>query len=64
MAEFLDDVECIRETDDALLVTYEGEEIWFPRSQIIFSESDVVEKGDAGTLVVTDWIARQRGIGL
>ena len=58
-------VHATRETDKALLVTfdteYEGEtETWVPQSQI-HDDSEVWQTGDSGALVVTPWFARQRG---
>lgn len=50
-----------RETDNAVLV-YDyatEEEIWFPLSQVDSMHRD---KNDVGTIVVTDWIAREKGL--
>jgi hypothetical protein len=48
-------------TERAILVEYEGEELWFPLSQV--SEGDQYENGDEGvTISVTEWIADQKGI--
>lgn len=51
----------IKATDDALLVEIDGKDVWFPRSQIV-RESEVQEEGDEGTLVVTEWIAIEKGL--
>lgn len=48
-------------TERAILVEYDGEEIWFPVSQV--ADPDVFEKGDEGvTVSVSEWIANQKGI--
>ena len=56
-------IECIRvrETDNAVLVLVEdmNEEIWFPLSQVQEMHFD---KNDVGNIVVSDWIARQKGL--
>lgn len=50
-----------RETDSAVLVTDadSGERIWFPLSQI---ESMHRDKNDNGSIIVSDWIAAQKGL--
>jgi hypothetical protein len=56
----LDDCTVKATTDKAVLVEYEGEEHWIPRSQI--SDGDELEKGDeAITVSVTEWWARRNG---
>lgn len=49
------------ETDNAVLVyDHESkEEIWFPLSQVEEMHHD---KYGEGTIVVSDWIARQKGL--
>lgn len=57
----LDDVRCTRETPKALLVVLEdGREEWIPKSQVT-EDSEVYGEGHHGTLVVTSWLAEQRG---
>lgn len=56
-----EDVECIHETDDAILVVIEGDEYWIPQSQID-DDSEVWKNGDEGTLVITEWIAEKKGL--
>jgi len=49
--------------EKALLVELDdGEEVWFPRSQIEYGETDIEEEGDTGTIEVTMWIAEQKGL--
>jgi hypothetical protein len=66
MSEFrekvwIDDVHCLRSTESAVLCLIENEEIWIPQSQID-DESEVWEEGDSGTLVISQWIADQKGL--
>ena len=49
-------------TDSAILVRTEGVEVWFPKSQIDLNASDVSEEGDTGTLVVSEWIAKEKSL--
>ena len=60
-----EDVEAIQETQpgtpDAggLLCMIEGKEVWIPKSQIS-DDSEVFKKGDAGTLVIPEWLAIEK----
>ena len=56
-----DGVVCEAETEKALLVIIGGDKHWMPKSQIR-DGSEVNAKGDEGKLVVTEWIAEQKGI--
>jgi hypothetical protein len=59
-----DGCEALRETDLAILVRFEdGREEWIPKSQIA-DDSEVFDADEnrAGTLVVTEWIAEQKGL--
>ena len=58
---YIDDVRCIRETDAAIQVVIEGAKHWIPKSQID-DDSEVNEEGDEGQLVITEWIAEQKGL--
>lgn len=53
---------CKRATAKALLCDIEGREHWIPKSQIIEAESEVNNQDDEGTLVMTQWIAEQKGL--
>ncbi len=55
------DVEVLAESDKAVLCDVEGEEVWIPKSQI-HDDSEVYAADTSGRLVVTEWIARQKGI--
>jgi len=59
----IEDVECIRDSDKAILVQVPGEDepIWFPKSQLHKSASQVFEYGDIGDIVFSEWIAKQKG---
>jgi len=52
---------CIAETGSAIRVTAPeiGTE-WIPKSQVD-DDSEVYKDGDEGTLIVTQWIAEQKG---
>lgn len=53
--------ECLHETDKALLVDVgEPDGVWVPKSQI-HDDSEVYENGGTGKLVVSKWIAEQKG---
>ena len=49
------------ETERALLVVIDGDEYWIPQSQIT-DDSEVYAKGHEGDLVITDYIAEQKGL--
>jgi hypothetical protein len=53
-------VECKRATDKALLCVIDGKDEWVPKSQIS-DDSEVYEAGHYGSLVVTEWLAEQKG---
>lgn len=57
--------ECIRETKSAVLIRVEidgkgKQEFWVPQSQV-HKDSEVWVKGDTGKLVISKWIAIERG---
>ena len=57
----LEDCAVLQTTANAILIDYEGEEIWLPRSQV--SEGEKYEMGDQGvTISASEWICRQKGI--
>lgn len=51
----------IRETKKALLVRYDGQEIWFPKS-VIHDDSEVYEEGGKGTFIVQQWYAEKENM--
>jgi hypothetical protein len=55
------EAECIANTADAALCVIDGVEYWIPQSQIL-NDSYVWKKGDEGTLVITEWIAIEKGL--
>lgn len=59
-AEF-EDVKVIGESELALQCRIEGKLHWIPKSQI-HSDSEVYQQGDEGTLIVSEWIAEQKGL--
>lgn len=57
-----EDCRAIKATKKALLVEVPGhDEIWFPHSHI-HDNSSVYKEKDRGQLVVTEWIAEQKGL--
>lgn len=61
----IEDVTCIRETDKAILCKiededYDGDDQWIPLSQV-HDNSEVYQNGDEGKLIITKWIATQKG---
>lgn len=57
----IEDVEVLRETDKALLVSLDyGDEVWVPKSQIS-DNSEVYQDGDIGVLTVSPWWAHKHG---
>jgi hypothetical protein len=54
-------VECVRkhETDNAVLIDVDGEDVWIPLSQVESMHFDA--RGD-GSIVISDWIAQQKGL--
>jgi len=58
---YLEDCTIKSISDAAIEVVYEGERIWFPKSQM--QDFDRLEKGDENvTVCVTEWIAKQKNI--
>jgi hypothetical protein len=60
----LENTVCLKETDMALLCRLEtGQEVWIPKSQVD-DASEVLDDddNDRGTLVVTAWIATEKGL--
>lgn len=67
MAEFkrkasFDGVDVLHETEAALLCEIDGQQVWIPKSQID-DDSEVYNAATSGgTLVVSQWIAEQKGL--
>lgn len=59
-AEF-DGVSSSAETTQAVLCKIDGKDLWIPKSQID-DDSEVWENNQDGTLVVSQWIAEQKGL--
>lgn len=56
------DVTIIAETEKAVLCDFgSGIEYWIPQSHVD-DESEIWHKGDEGVLVVSEWIAEQKGL--
>lgn len=54
-------VEAEKETGDALLCWIDGKKHWIPKSQID-DDSEVFAEGHSGDLVVSEWIATEKGL--
>jgi len=52
---------CEMETEKAILVKFENEMAWVPRSLTHPTENEIYHKGDTGMLVVLTWLAKQKG---
>lgn len=52
---------CKKETDSALLVEIDDKEYWIPKSQL-HPDSEVQEEDDTGTITMSEWIAKQKGL--
>ena len=59
-AEF-DDAVCTLATGAAVRVTIDGKSCWIPQSQID-DDSEVYRANDHGKLVISEWIAIQKGL--
>jgi hypothetical protein len=59
--QYIEGCLALRETEKGLLVLYEGEEIWLPKSKIS-DDSEVTEKGDEGILAIPEWLADEKGM--
>lgn len=57
----IEDVNVIQETGKALLCVIDGKHHWIPKSQI-HDDSFVFANGHTGTLKITEWIAKEKGI--
>lgn len=55
-----EDVEVLRSTDKAGHFLIDGEEYWIPWSQV--DDNSVDGDGEVGTLIITEWIAEQKGL--
>ena len=57
----IQNVTVAHETDNALLVIIDGEKLWIPKSHID-DDSEVYKKDTEGTLVISEWIAKEKGL--
>jgi len=56
-----EEVVCIAETDASILCVIDGTNHWIPKSQVD-EDSEVYKKGTDGTLIISEWIATERGL--
>lgn len=60
----IDVEEILRVTDKALLCLIDGEEVWLPLSQIADADDYDFGVGDQElTVSITEWLAREKGLG-
>jgi hypothetical protein len=60
----IEDVLVVKETERAVLIKLDegrGDQFWIPKSEIK-DDSDAMEEGDVGTLVISEWLAEQKGL--
>ena len=57
------DTKVLRQTPKAILVEIPDcdEALWIPQSQVD-DESEVWEEGQEGTLIISQWIAQEKGL--
>jgi hypothetical protein len=56
----VEDLEFLHETDSAILVECDGEEVWLPLSQIEWDGD--AERGDTITVSMPEWLAEDKGL--
>lgn len=56
-----EDVKVVDISDLAIRVDIEGKLLWIPNSQVD-DDSEVWKSGDQGMLVISEWIANQKGL--
>lgn len=57
----LENVTVVKDSGQALLCDIDGDEVWIPQSQID-DDSEVYREGDSGKLIISEWIALQKGL--
>ena len=58
---WLENCDVLRVTTQAIIIEYDGEQIWLPQSQV--DEPERLDAGDCGvTIGITEWIANQKDI--
>lgn len=57
------DVECTAESEKAILCKFPDREepLWIPKSQID-DDSEVYENDGSGKLIISHWIAKEKGL--
>lgn len=63
MSVTIDDAVCKKEAPSgkAILVEIDGTDYWIPNSQVL-DDSEVWQEGQSGRLVITDYIADEKGL--
>lgn len=58
----LDGCKILATTASAILVRYDGEKHWFPRTHVLEGEDMEAGEDEDLTISITEWIADQKGI--
>jgi hypothetical protein len=60
---YVNDVSCVGDSPKAIYVVDQvtQDKFWVPKSQIVYGESEVTQPGQTGALIVSKWIAEQKG---
>jgi len=61
MVAKFENCQTVRETDMALLISVDGDEYWIPKSQID-DDSEVYKHPTEGVLIISEWLAIQKGL--
>ena len=56
-----ENIKCTGETEKAILVKIDGKRHWFPKDHVD-DDSDVYKAGTDGKLIVSEWIANEKGL--
>lgn len=56
-------VKLIHETEKAILVEYDDQEIWLPKSQLDDFDEFVYQEKDIITIEVADWLVEEKEMG-
>lgn len=62
---------CVEERDTSIWVEsphfpndtpFGAARVWFPKGKHIHDDSEVFEEGDEGDLIISEWIANEKGL--
>jgi hypothetical protein len=55
------DVKAVADSELGLRISVGGKAVWVPKSEI-HEDSDVYENGTEGTLIISEWVAKKKGL--